>query len=471
LNRIPKIIQGGMGVAVSSWKLARAVAGAGQVGVVSGTAMDVVLARRLQLGDPTGEIRNALAQFPYPEVVTRVLADYYVPGGKSPEKPFKPIPIYSPEPPRRLSDLTVLANFTEVHLAKQGHNGIVGINLLEKIQLPTLPSLFGAMLAGVDYVLMGAGIPRAIPEVLDRFSEGKAGRLKIDAERAAPDADFTCTFDPADFCGGAPPVLKRPKFVAVISSATLALTLARKSSGRVDGFVVEGPRAGGHNAPPRGAMQLDENGEPIYGERDVPDLDKIRGIGLPFWLAGSYGRQGKLAEALREGAAGIQVGTPFAFCQESGLDPVWKARILEKCRERAVRVVTDPRASPTGFPFKVVQLNGTMSDRSGPPRERVCDLGYLRHAYQKEDGTLGFRCPGQPVESYVQLGGLEADTVGRLCVCNGLLAAIGLGQKRSGRADELPLFTAGDDLSEIGAFFPAGADHYTAADVLEKLLS
>jgi len=57
----PIIIQGGMGAAVSAWQLAKAVAQTGQLGVVSGTALDVVLARRLQLGDPGGHLRRDLA--------------------------------------------------------------------------------------------------------------------------------------------------------------------------------------------------------------------------------------------------------------------------------------------------------------------------------------------------------------------------------------------------------------------------
>ena len=82
--------------------------------------------------------------------------------------------------------MTVAANFVEVFLAKEGHAGLVGINFLEKIQFPTLPSIFGAMLAGVDYVLMGAGIPRSIPGVLDRLAKGAAVELKIDVEGALP---------------------------------------------------------------------------------------------------------------------------------------------------------------------------------------------------------------------------------------------------------------------------------------------
>lgn len=54
----PLIIQGGMGVAVSDWRLARAVSILGELGVVSGTALAIVLSRRLQAGDPGGEMRR-----------------------------------------------------------------------------------------------------------------------------------------------------------------------------------------------------------------------------------------------------------------------------------------------------------------------------------------------------------------------------------------------------------------------------
>ena len=60
---IPPIIQGGMGAAVSNWNLAKEVAETGQMGVVSGTALDTVVARRLQDGDPGGHMRKALEAF------------------------------------------------------------------------------------------------------------------------------------------------------------------------------------------------------------------------------------------------------------------------------------------------------------------------------------------------------------------------------------------------------------------------
>ena len=467
--QFPTIIQGGMGVAVSNWQLARAVSRLGELGVISGTMLAVILARRLQEGDPEGDMRRALEHFPIPGVAERVLADHYLPGGRLPGTPFKLTPMTTLQPGPALTELTVAANFVEVYLAKQGHPGVVGINLLEKVQLATLPSLYGAMLADVDYVLMGAGIPRAIPGALDRFAAGEAAELKIDVTGAQSGEEFYTKFDPATLWRQPPSVLTRPKFLAIVSSATLALTLAKKSNGRVDGFVVEGEVAGGHNAPPRGPMQLSPGGEPVYGPRDVPVLVKIRELGLPFWLAGSYARPEKLAEALRLGATGIQVGTVFAFCEESGVDPALKREAIRASRAGTARVFTDPAASPTGFPFKVVGLPGTLSEPEVyAARERNCDLGGLREVYRKADGSLGYRCPAEPVDAYVRKGGLAADTVGRKCLCNGLAATVGFGQARQGVA-EPPLLTAGNEVSDLARLVPAGAEGYRAEDVVRYL--
>jgi NAD(P)H-dependent flavin oxidoreductase YrpB (nitropropane dioxygenase family) len=319
---------------------------------------------------------------------------------------------------------------------------------------------------------MGAGIPRAIPGALDLLSQGRSASLPLDVEGAHAGERHTATFDPRDFCGEAAPQLKRPLFLGIVASATLAMTLAKKASGRVDGFVVEGSTAGGHNAPPRGPLQLTPGGEPLYGPRDVAELDKIRALGLPFWLAGGYGHPGKLAEAMRLGAAGIQVGTPFAFCEESGIQPEIKRQAIALSRLGQARVFTDPRISPTGFPFKVAQIEHTLSDEAAAlARPRICDLGYLRHLYLKADGTIGYRCPAEPLEDYLRKGGTAEQTVGRRCVCNGLPATVGLGQLRAQGLGELPLVTAGDDLAYLAQFLRAGSEGYSAADVLRRLLA
>ncbi len=469
----PVLIQGGMGVAVSGWELARAVSMTGQLGVVSGTAIDAVLARRLQQGDPDGHMRRALAEFPYASMAQRILDRYFIPGGKAEAAAFKPTPVLPAEPTQEQLELVVVANFVEVYLAGEGHARPVGINYLEKIQTPILPSLFGAMLAGVEYVLMGAGIPRAVPGVLDRLAKGLAVEYPLHVENATKEDHFVTRFDPIAFGGGDIPWLERPKFLAIVASVTLASVLAKKASGRVDGFIVEGPTAGGHNAPPRGKMDLNDRGEPIYGDRDAVDLDAIAALGMPFWLAGSYGSPDQVAAAVARGANGVQVGTAFAFCDESGIQPELKRRTIELCVRGEADVVTDPLASPTGFPFKVLRMEGSMSEQSVyESRQRVCDLGFLRQAYRKDDGTIGWRCPGEKVAAYTHKGGKLEDTVGRKCICNGLIANVGFAQSRRDGFQEPAIITCGDDVTNITQFLRSPeSTSYTAADVVERLMS
>lgn len=455
-----------MGVGVSGWRLARAVSSEGQLGVVSGTALDLLLTRQLQLGDIGGHLRRALAAFPYPEIASRILEKYFIPGGKAADAPFKTPAMVSHEPSRATRELVVASSFTAIHLAKEGHDGVVGLNLLEKIQTPTLLALYGAMLAGVNVVLMGAGIPRQIPGILDSLAAGMPTEMRLDVTGGTEPVHIR--LDPAEF--GAP-VLKRPLFLAIVSSPVLAENLRRKSSGRVDGFVVEASVAGGHNAPPRGPMKLTAEGEPIYGERDAIDPAKFVEIGLPFWLAGGYGREGRLKEAQALGAMGIQVGTAFAFCEESGFDPELKARVVAAVRRGELKVRTDALASPTGFPFKVAALSGTIADPAVYEcRDRVCDLGVLRETYQKPDGSIGFRCSAEPGDLYVSKGGDPSAVEGRICLCNSLCASAGIGQVRGGVV-EPQLVTIGDDLLAVIESLPGNRQSYRAAEVIERLLA
>ncbi|TWT79315.1 Nitronate monooxygenase [Planctomycetes bacterium CA13] len=469
----PTIIQGGMGVAVSDWRLARSVSQAGQLGVVSGTALDAVLVRRLQLGDPGGDMRRAMAEFPYIDMADRILEKYFVEGGKADGEPLKNTMVIPMEPTQEQLELVVVANFVEVFLAKEGHDGLIGVNFLEKIQLPTLPSIFGAMLAGVDYVLMGAGIPRYIPGILDRFAEGKAAEMPIHIVGAEKDDNFVVKFDPVEFTNGELPWLNRPKFLAIVASVTLASMLSKKASGYVDGFIVEGPTAGGHNAPPRGPKTTNDRGEPLYGKRDVVDLAAIAALGRPFWLAGSYGTPEQVAKALETGATGVQVGTAFAFCEESGFGGDIKDIVFNMVRDGEPDVKTDGQASPTGFPFKVLQIEGSMSDQKVyEQRTRVCDLGFLREGFKKEDGTIGWRCPSEKIAAFTYKGGDAEATVGRKCVCNGLMTNIGLGQRRKNGEHELPLVTCGNDVAGIKRFMKTpDSTSYSAADVIECLMA
>ena len=468
----PLIIQGGMGVGISNWVLAKAVAMRGQMGVVSGTCIDTVLVRRLQDGDIGGHIRRAMEHFPLPETVEDVLNKYFRPEGREPGEPYREIPMYRQVVTKVREQLTMLASFVEVWLAKEGHDGPVGVNLLTKVQMPNLATLYGAMLASVDYVLMGAGIPKEIPGVLDRFAAHEPAQLRLDVEGMGKDEVALMHFDPRVHFAERPATVIRPFFLPIIASNSLATMLVRKSSGRIDGFIIEAPTAGGHNAPPRGELVLNERGEPQYGERDEVDLEKMKEHGLPFWLAGGAGSPEKLREALDAGAAGIQVGTLFAYADESGMAPELKADVIRQAQDDTIDVLTDGRASPTGFPFKVVQVPGTISQLPVyQQRERVCDLGYLRTAYKRADGRIDYRCPAEPVDTYVKKGGDAADTEGRKCLCNALFATLGMPQQRKSGAEEAPLITSGDELKNIRRFIGSDRAGYTASEVINYLMS
>ena len=434
---LPILIQGGMGVAISSWRLARAVARRGHLGVVSGTAIDRVIAARLQEGDKGGHLRRAFEAFPNQELSDRVFHHWYRPDGLPAAGVYKPVPMFGINPPARLLELAVLASFAEVWLAKEEKTGPIGINLLEKIQAPTLPLLYGALLAGVDYVLMGAGIPRDVPQHLDRLCDHQSSSLRLSVDDGTVEP---IPFDPANI-GCADSKLGRPKFLAIVSSHVLAMSLAR--SGGVDGFVVEGSMAGGHNAPPRG-WSPDVNDEPVFGERDVANLDRVARLGLPFWLAGAQDGADAMRRAQELGAVGIQVGTMFAFCSDSGMDDAIRRSAIEASLNGRASTRTEGRGSPTGFPFKTLTLEGTEGARPAKDRQRqTCIHGYLRSAYRKEDGKIGWRCAAEPEEQFAAKGGDVDECADRRCLCNGLLATAGHPYSMKGGGLELPLVTSG----------------------------
>jgi nitronate monooxygenase len=467
---IPRIIQGGMGINVSSWRLAKAVSLKGQLGVVSGTAIDAVISRILQLGDKDGHVRRALDHFPFSDMANRVRDRFFVPGGKDERRPFKGIGMPSLTMNRAKTELLIVSNFVEVFLAKEDHSGSVGINYMEKIQIPTLPSLFGAMLAGVNVVLMGAGIPTAIPGILDDLAVYKPVSIRIHVEDNPAGEAYFNVFDPNDYVEHSFPDLIRPDFYGIVSTDIVVRQMERKASGVVNGYVIENYMAGGHNAPPRRDRTQPEGAAPCYTEKDNPDLGKIRDLGKPFWLAGMFTSPEKLKEALAAGAHGIQVGTPFAYCNESAMLRPIKDEVIRQSLAGTLEIETSFTASPTGYPFKMVRLQGEQfTVENVNKRKRVCDMGYLRTAYVNPAGAVAWRCPAEPVQDFVDKGGTEEGAKGRMCLCNGLTATVGYGQPRKDSIEQ-PILTSGDEVLNLHRFVKGDSLQYSAADVIDYIL-
>ncbi len=441
----PRLIQGGPNLALATWPLARAVAAAGELGVITGDVLPAVLARRLQLGDFDGHLRSVLESFPFTDAFRRVWERFYIPGGKDQQAAFELVGQPTLEDGPALLELTVLANFAEVFLAKQGHAGAVGIHYHDSARLALLPSLYGALIAGVDHLLINARAVPATLHALRRLLAGEAAAL----EAAGPGTDsLTCGFDPRALGPARPVALRAPALIAICQSTAEAASVAR-----LEGF------NGGY------VVAVDD-----AGWREPEELAQLRALGRPFWMGGAAATAANFSRARAAGAAGLQVNTPFTFCAESALNPELKRQVLTLVRQDPANLFTQICSLPDGRPLRVLRLEDTAADPEVlAQRARVCDVGWFREVYRRADGSVGYRCPGEPLHHYVLKGGAPGLAARQPCICNGLLAGLGLAQVQYGRELERALIPAGEDVRELTHFLKPGGEDFTAAEVIAVL--
>ena len=457
VDGIPRLIQAGMGVRISGARLANAAARLGALGVVSGAGLRHVVVEEVRAGNEA--VLRAARAFPIARYVEELLA--WAPGGP---KNDRPVPLDEVDPsraglPQRLS---VIATFVEVTRAKEGHRGKVGVNVMWKCALTVLPTILGAMLAGSDVLLCGAGVPIELPEILRKLQAGEnlsfrpltgTGthvRLEIADDRISP----LLASIPA------------PRLIPILSNFAFPRRILdvweREQGGvRPFAFVLEDHRAGGHNAPPRNKES--------FGEKDdlTGYFDKVIGTGVPVYVAGSFphgGTRDDFLEWTGRGAYGIQVGSRFALCDESGLRDDLKDALIASNAKGETSVTTAKCASPTGYPFKVVAIPGTLTDPVVyAARQRVCDKRYLVQSRftDQPDGTTRetYVCPAMPETQFVALGGDAAETPDRVCLCNALLATAGLNAVR-----EAPIVTLGMSGSAV-------TRRVAARQVIEEILT
>ncbi len=400
-------------------------------GTVSGTALDVVYVRLLQLGDPGGHARRAFSAFDakFGTDLGRKICDrYFIEGGKAPDARFRSAPmqvvrsedgkttfgapngVHGPTPLKfddSIIELLIATGFAEVWLAKEGHNGKIFINFLNKIDLPLIYIMYGAMLAGVDGVIVGAGNPDGLPAIRSSLASHQDGNpqpigalcrtWRGNSPSPSIPSRLRTAYLPGCRC-------ERPAFLAIASLEELVKALAESDTKAPDGFIIEHHTAGGHNANPVGPLKKDEEGQPIYGERDEAEPGDHPGRWHPRsgWPAAMAATPDcRMHWPL--GAFGVQVGSTFALAEESGMKPEYRTAILKELRNGTddAALVKTTIFSPTGFSFKVVQLKDTLSDDEVyEARRRICDIGLLQQrGFSKpdEDGTrtLFQRCAGR----------------------------------------------------------------------------
>ncbi len=329
------IVQGGMGVGISLSPLASAVAREGGLGIISSAGLDRLVSKRNE----------------------------------------KRVNCYE-------------AAYEEVSLAKES-GGRVGINVMVALVRDYEDSVRGALDAGADVIISGAGLPLGLPLI---HPPGETALIPI------------------------------------VSSARALEIICKKWERlhyRPDAVVLEGPLAGGHLGFKAGEIGLESN----KLENLLPPVKDIamKHGDFPVIVAGGIYSHADIEKFLAMGASGVQMGTRFLATEESSASSEYKQAVVNS-KEEDIIVADDP-GSPCGMPFRVIRQSPMFVSALNRLRAPKCDKGYVL----LKDSQGGFtRCPAKENnENY-------------FCICNGLLSSAGYGSQK-----EEPLFTIGTNAYKI----------------------
>ena len=330
--RVP-IVQGGMGVGVSLHPLAKAVTEEGGLGIVSSAGLDRVVSKR------TGKRKN----------------------------------IYE-------------SVYEEISLSKV-KGGFVGINIMVALGRDYNASVKGAIDAGADAIISGAGLPLNLPDIQ-------------------------------------PP--KDTALIPIISSARALDIICKKWERfgyRPDAVVLEGPLAGGHLGFKIDQIDLESN----KLENLLPPVKDlaIKFGDIPVIVAGGIYTHADIVRFMNMGADGVQMATRFLATNESSATEEYKqAVVLAKKEDIVVRL-----GSPCCLPFRVIKQSPMYVSLLEQKRTPKCDKGYV--LTKDADGQYTV-CPA------------KTDNKNYFCVCNGLLSSAGYNPY-----EEEPLYTVGTNAARV----------------------
>ena len=323
------IIQGGMGVGVSLAPLAGAVAQEGGVGIISSAALDRLVSKRK---------------------------------GK------------------KLT--TYEAVYEEISLAKE-KGGVSGINIMVALMQTYDDTVKGAIDAGADVIISGAGLPMSLPTIKN----------------------------PGDTA-----------LIPIVSSARALELICKKwerAHYRPDAVVLEGPLAGGHLGFRIEDIQLESN----RLENLLPAVKEtaIKFGNIPVIVAGGIYSHDDIVRFLKMGADGVQMGTRFLVTEESSATDAYKQAVINAGKDDII-VAQNP-GSPCGLPFMVIKESPMFFNGLQRKRKPRCDKGYVL-TKDKEGNFTQCRA--------------KIDDGCNFCICNGLLSSAGYNPEV-----EEPLYTVG----------------------------
>ncbi len=288
---------------------------------------------------------------------------------------------------------TYEAAYQEVSLSKSS-GGFTGINIMVALVRDYEDSVKGAVDAGADFIISGAGLPLNLPAI-------------------TPPRDTA--------------------LIPIVSSARALELICKKWERlryRPDAVVLEGPLAGGHLGFKIDQIEQEAN----KLENLLPPVKEmaIKYGDIPVVVAGGVYTHSDIQRFLQMGANGVQMGTRFLATEESSASDIYKKAVVNAQAEDII--VARKPASPCGLPFRIIKQSPMYVSGLRRLRPPKCDKGYV---LLKDDKGKFSRCPAK--ESNEDC----------FCICNGLLSSAGYNPDK-----EEPLFTVGTNASRVDKILP-----------------
>ena len=244
--------------------------------------------------------------------------------------------------------------------------GLLGVNIM--VALTNFADMVKTSIReGADVIFSGAGLPLDLPKYLREEFPGEL------ADKA------------------------RTRLVPIVSSGRAAAVLCRKWLAKYDylpdGFVVEGPKAGGHLG-----FKAEELDQPEFQlEHILPEVveavkpfEAETGRRIPVIAAGGIYTGADIAKYLEMGASGVQMGTRFVATHECDADPAFKQAFVNARREDITVI-----KSPVGMPGRAIFNDFLLAVREGRKKPFKCPF----HCIKSCDFTTTPYCISQALVS------------------------------------------------------------------------
>lgn len=230
----------------------------------------------------------------------------------------------------------------EIEKARKLTSGILGVNIM--VALTTFTQMARTAIENhIDVIFSGAGLPLELPKQLREL----------------------CAEKKEEF---------RTKLVPIISSGRAAKVIAKKWLSRFDylpdGFVVEGPKAGGHlGFKPEEIPNSDFALEKLVPEvvETVKPLEDKYGRAVPVIAAGGIYTGADIRKFLNLGASGVQMGTRFVATHECDADIRFKQSYID-AKEEDITIIS----SPVGMPGRALGNEFIEKSRAGLKKPFKC---------------------------------------------------------------------------------------------------